>query len=135
MTLDKPFMSGSINEFIQLGELDQYTQYNFSKIENLDNIIEYCSHNVIEDDYLEEIKSLAIKYEFNNEQKRKYMYRPQLLAYDLYGNPELYFILMIINDVVSKKEFNFDSVYIIEKDVLFQILNAIYNAQKDFLEE
>ena len=131
---NKPFLNSTIQQYIELGELDEFSNYNFSILEKIDNL-EVPIHNILEHDYLDDLKSLSKKYIMDDEQFRKYRYRPQVLAYDLYQNPELYFIILLINDMTTKKEFDQKEIYIIDTQNLFQVLNTIYNAQTEFIED
>ena len=131
---NKPFTSSTIQEYIELGRLDEYTNYTFSILDKIDNL-EFPIHNILENDYLDELKSISIKYTMTDDQFRKYKYKPQLLAFDLYNNPELYFIILLINDMTTKKEFDNQTIYVIEKQHLYTLLNAIYSAQSEFINE
>ena len=134
MISEKSFTSSTMQAYIELGELDTYTNYNFSILEKLGNL-ELPIHNILEHDYLDELKSISADYELDDEEFRRYKYKPNLLAYDLYGNPELYFVILLINDMMVKKEFDRQKIKIIEKEHLFTLLNAIYNAQTDFIDD
>lgn len=131
---NKPFLNSTIQRYIELGQLDEFTNYNFSILEKIDNL-EVPIHNILEHDYLDELKALSSTYIMNDEQYRLYKYRPQILSYNLYGNPELYFILLLINNMTTKKEFDQKEINIIDTESLFEILNTIYNAQTEFIED
>lgn len=134
MITEKSFTSSTLQSFIELGDLNTFTNYKFSILEKIGNL-ELPIHNILEHDYLDELKSISLDYELDDEEFRRYKYRPNLLAYDLYGDPELYFIILLINDMVVKKEFDRQKIKIIEKEHLFTLLNAIYNAQVEYIEE
>ena len=134
MISEQSFTSSTMQEYIELGELDTYTNYNFSILEKMDNL-EVPVSNILEHDYLDELKSISVDYTLDIEKLRKYKYRPNLLSYDLYGTPELYFVILLINDMTTKKEFDREKIKIIDKDNLFILLNAIYNAQTEYIEE
>ena len=134
MISEQSFTSNTMQDYIELGELDTYTNYNFSILEKLDNL-EMPISNILEHDYLDELKSISVDYVLDVEKFRKYKYRPNLLSYDLYGSPELFFIILFINDMTTKKEFDREKIKIIDKDNLFTLLNAIYNAQTEYIEE
>ena len=51
--------------------------------------------NVI-NDYMDELKQLAVNVQFDKNQYFKYRFKPKLLCHDVYGNPELYYIILLL---------------------------------------
>lgn len=128
----KPELTTTISEFIASGSgtLIDYDELSFK--DRLSNGTLVSSLNVVSD-YMDELKSVSMKVKLTPEQFRKYKYKPKLLCYDVYGNPELYFILLLINDIADVKEFNRDVIRMIKKDTLLSMLSAIFNAERKML--
>ena len=99
-----PQNTSTIEEFINSGSGITITYYNLSFNDMLSNGTVVSVHNVVSD-YLDELKDAAVYVSLNQDQQFKYMYKPKLLCSDLYGNPELYFIILLLNDMADVKEF------------------------------
>lgn len=90
--------------------------------------------NVI-DDYIDEFIAASREVDLAEDVKFKYKYRPKLLCEHLYGNGELYFIILLINGICNMKEFTLiGKVRLIERDKLFSIINQIYKSEKNQIE-
>ena len=63
-----------------------------------------------------------------------YRFRPKLLANYLYGNGELYFIILLLNDIWSVKDFDFKTIKLIPKTQLSDVLSKINESEKDFID-
>ena len=92
----------------------------------------YSSDNVLYT-YLEDIKSFAIDYTFTEEEYQKYKYRPKLLAYDIYGSTELYFVILAINDTCNIKDFKKRKIRLLYKSDLSDLLNRIMETETNRL--
>ena len=64
----------------------------------------------------------------------KYIYKPKLLCYDIYGNGELAFIIMEINDMCNVKDFTKDLLLMPTKENMKLITKRIYNSDKNDIE-
>ena len=60
-----------------------------------------------------------------------YYYKPKLLCYDVYGNPELYYIILLMNDIADVKEFTKPVIKMLKNDHMNTLLGYIYNAEKN----
>lgn len=123
-----PRLTYKISDFIESGKTVTYTYNNFSFIETMNNM-KYPVYNII-NDYLYELKKASINVELNDEEQYKYFYRPKLLANDIYGNPELYFVILAINGMANMKEFNKQVIKMIKIDDMQLFLSQIYNSEK-----
>lgn len=133
--MNEPFTSSTLQDFISLGEDDEFTHYNFSILELIDNNIEVPLKNILENDYLDELRTLAENVTLSDEEFRQYRYKPQLLSIALYDTPELYFVILAINDMISKKDFCEKTIKLISTDNMLQIINYIYNAEEEYIED
>ena len=132
--MNEPYISDTLSDFILSGEEDILTHYNFSILEAIDNM-EIPVRNIIENDYLDELRALSEDFEFTDKEFRIYKYKPHLLSTVLYNTPELYFVILAINDMVSKKEFCEKNIKLVSRNNMLQIMNLIYNAETEYLED
>ena len=124
-----PQNTSTIEEFINSGSGITITYYNLSFNDMLSNGTVVSVHNVVSD-YLDELKDAAVYVSLNQDQQFKYMYKPKLLCSDLYGNPELYFIILLLNDMADVKEFTKPVIRMLSKNNMSELLTLIYNAEK-----
>lgn len=127
---DKPRYTSTLEDFVIAGENSTLTYHSLSMTETA-NDIEFPLFNVVED-YIDELISVSEEITITDEQKYQYMYRPKLLAEYLYGNGELYFIILLINGICNIKEFSLENnkLRLIKKNVLTQIMRSIYKSEK-----
>jgi hypothetical protein len=96
------------------------------------NNIEYDVFNVVSD-YMNELKDASHLVKFTDEEYFTYRFRPKLLAHYLYGNGELYFIILWLNDMWSVKDFNLRTLKLIKNSELAQALSSINASEKSFI--
>lgn len=128
-----PQETSTIEEFIESGSGVTITYPTLSFTDMLSNGTWVSVHNVI-NDYIEELRNACINVELNTEQQFKYFYKPKLLCHDMYGNPELYFIILLINDMADVKEFTKPVIKMLRKSHMSEVLTLIYNAEKKAIE-
>lgn len=121
----------TIAEMIKAGENVEMTYYNSSYIERVGNI-EYSVHNILYD-YMEDIEPYLQTITLSDLEYTKYKYRPRLLAYDLYGSTDLYFLIMIFNNICDIKDFNIKKIKLLSRANL-SIINKIFITEKDYLD-
>ena len=129
-----PACTYRLSDFINLKDNDEFTYDKYAlymQSYNGEHII-YSSDNSIYT-YLDEMKDRSVIYTFSDEEFRKYQYRPKLLAYDLYGATELYFIILALNDTCNIKDFNKRKVRLMFRQDLSDILSQIFNAESNRL--
>ena len=122
----------TIEEFAESGSGVTITYSNLSFEDMVSNGTIVSVYNVISD-YLDELREASVAVELTYEQQFTYMYKPKLLCYDMYGNPELYFILLLINDMADVKEFNKPIIKMPRKADMSNLLTLIYNAEKRYI--
>ena len=126
----KPQDTYTIEQFIQCQSDEEIDYHNFSYIDRYDNI-EYSTYNILSD-YLDELREdYAKTIILDKDQMVKYMYRPKLLCYDVYGNTELAFIILLLNDMCNVKDFTRDRVLMLTKDDMSDVTKWIYNSNKN----
>jgi hypothetical protein len=126
----KPQNTYTIDQYINCKSDTLMCYYNTSFIDVVDNL-SYSTYNVVSD-YLDELRSsdYCVTIELTDEQLMKYKYRPKLLCYDIYGNTELHFIIMLINDMYSVKQFTQKTLLMPTVDMMKELSSRIINANK-----
>lgn len=95
--------------------------------------IEFNCYNVVSD-YLHELRNeYCVKVTLSDKEMMKYKYRPKLLCYDIYGNGELAFIILLINDMINVKDFTKKELLMPMKTTMSDIVKYIYNSNKEAL--
>jgi hypothetical protein len=126
--------TATLDSFVRSKPTSQLSYYYLSLIEkDKDNNIHYGVYNVISD-YLPEIKKRAKIITLSDEEYYTYRYRPKLLAHYLYGNGELYFIILLLNDIWSVKDFNMKQIKLLSKTDLSELLSNINSSEKEFID-
>lgn len=129
----KPQETYTIEQFIAC-QSDEYICYNNLSFMEYDetNNINYIIYNVLSD-YIEEIKEQCLTINLDQDNMYKYKYKPKLLCYDIYGNGELAFIILIINDMWSNKQFTKNKILMPKKSTMNTIIKYIYNSNKNVI--
>ena len=131
---NNPALTYTLSDFIAMKDQDELTYANFS-IMNRSLSTEFVEQNIL-DYYLKELKSLCVKVNsITPEEKIKYIYAPDLLAYDIYGSVQLDFIVLLCNGMIDPKEFDFKRSYLSlpRPSELKEFLSMVYNAESTWL--
>lgn len=122
----------NINAFINTKPIISTDYSNMSFIEERERI-QFAVGNIVTDDYFPELKAKCVKVHLDDKEIQKYKYRPKLLAYDVYDNAELYYIILRINDLYNVKDFNISKkyIYLLPKKDLKAFLADIYTFSND----
>ena len=94
--------------------------------------MQYAQDNIIYD-YLPELNERTVTLTMTDNEFIKYRYKPKLLAYDLYGSTEVYFVIMALNGMCNIKDFNKKKLKLLYKSDLIELLNEIYSAESDYI--
>lgn len=129
-----PQATKTISQFIEAGKGVTVSYYNMSFNEILSNGTHVSTLNVISD-YLTELRNACNEVTLSKEEQNAYFYKPKLLCYDIYGNPELYFIILLINDIADVKEFTKPTIKLLKKEYMNTLIGYIYNAEKDAMDK
>ena len=123
----------TLDQFADSKSSNNISYYSMSLLEkDPQNNIEYDVFNVVSD-YMNELKSMAQPVTLNDNEYYTYRYRPKLLAEYLYGNTELDFIILWINDIWTPKEFNLKTVRLIKNSDLAKALSSINASERSFI--
>ena len=135
MSITDPAKTYTLTDFVDQGLQDELTYSNFSIIQYREKS-EYVDQCIM-DYYLAEMKRLCKKItSFTYDEKVKYKYSPDLLAYDIYGSTQLDFIVLLCNGIIDPKEFDFTRGYLLlpSATVLKEFLSAVYNSEAEWIE-
>lgn len=123
----RPQYTYTLDQFIQCQSDTVICYNNLSFIDQYDNI-KFNTYNVLSD-YIDDIRqNYCLTITLDKDQLNKYKYRPKQLCYDIYGNGELAFIILLINDICSIKQFKKDKLLMPTKENMNIITKRIYNA-------
>lgn len=125
--------SFTLDQFADSKSSNDISYYSMSLLEKDPSInIEYDVFNVISD-YMNELKQMSHPVTLSETEYYTYRFKPKLLAKYLYGNTELYFIILWINDMWSVKDFNLRTIKLIKNTELSEALSKINASEKSFI--
>lgn len=122
----------TIEQFILNGKLKNELDYDSISIMNIGDNGIYLSHNIL-NDYYDDIISDAITVTMNDDEYHRYCFKPKLLAYDIYGNPELFHIILYVNGICNMKDFYSKKIKLIKKNKLSALLSMIISREDKFI--
>lgn len=127
-----PERTYTIEDFINCYNTKNISYESMSLFQNFEygTMISYNIFN----DYIEELNDLCVTVTLSEEEYNRYVYRPKLLAYDIYGSTELFFIVLLMNNICNVKEFDFKKVKLLRVSDLESFISSVYNAEKQILE-
>ena len=125
--------TATLEEFINSGASVTISYANLSMLDETGDI-KVPIYNIVSD-YMPELLSLAKTVTLDDKEFWKYKYKPKLLASEIYGNPEVYFIILLLNNMCSVKEFDIKKVKMLSKADMNDILGLIYSSEIDFLSQ
>lgn len=130
---NKPSETYTIDQFIACQSDTEVNYQNLSFVDNLDyvwmnEIIKFPGYNTLRD-YLDELRDeYSVTVVLTEDDLQQYIYRPKLLCHDIYGKGELFFIILLMNDMCSVKQFNRTRLHMPTRDQMNDICKCIYNA-------
>lgn len=130
----KPDTTYTVEQFIQAGRMTTVSYDKFSYKEALSNGTIVSILNTI-DDYMPEIEESAVNVELSREQYLKYRFKPKLLCFDIYGNGEVYWLIMRLNGIIDVKDFDFKVLKMLRVEDLESVFTNIYNAEYKWMNE
>lgn len=125
--------SFTLDQFADSKSSNDMSYYSMSLLEkDPDNNIEYDVFNVVSD-YMNELKAMSKVVTLSETEYYTYRFKPKLLAKYLYGNTELYFIILWLNDMWSVKDFNLRQIRLIRNTELAEALSKINASERSFI--
>lgn len=119
----------TIEDFVN-SKQELYMSYDFLTLYDKIESGVFASYNIL-NDYLDEIKELAVDITLTDEMMSKYQYKPKLLCNDLYGYKELYFIILALNSMVSVKEFRKKKIKMLYVSDMNNLITHLIKAEKN----
>lgn len=129
----KPTETYTIEQFIACKSDTEINYNNLSfrdsiEYKYMEEFIYYPTYNILSD-YVDEIRDeYCLKVSLSDDDMYKYKYRPKLLCHKIYGNTELAFILLIINDMYSVKQFTKSEIYMPTKPNMSLLCKYLMNS-------
>lgn len=134
--ISEPQLTYTLNQFIALKDVDRivYRRYSIMQRSLTNEELLYCIDNVIHT-YMDEMKKKRKIVSVTESERIKYAYKPKLLAYDVYGSTELFFILLALNGMCNMKQFDLieRKFFALTPQDCAQFMSDIYNAEGDYL--
>ena len=124
----------TLADFIASGKMNTVDYDQFSYKDLVSNGTEVSILNVV-NDYMREIKDVAVKVELSTQEYLKYRYKPKLLCRDVYGNGEVYYVIMLLNGRIDIKDFDVHELLMLRKADMNTLLTQIYNAEYKWMQE
>lgn len=125
----KSDMTYTLDDYIASKSNDVMSYFNTSFLQRRGNIV-YSVYNVASD-YIDELRSdYCVEVELSDNELAKYKYKPKLLCYDLYGNTELAFIILFINDMYSATQFKKKKLKLPTVDMMNDLSQQIVNSNR-----
>ena len=87
----------------------------------------------IADKYAIELEENKKTVEFTTKEYYKYRFNPKMLSYDLYGTTELWFFILMANEIYTISEFDFKKLKLYDASIISK-LNRMLELDKEFLE-
>ena len=130
----RPSETYTIDQFIACQSDTEVSYYNLSFVDRvyydyMNESIHYSTYNILSD-YLDEIREECVTVELSDEELNDYIYRPKLLAYKVYNNAELGFIILIINDMYSVKQFTRAKLLLPTRAKMVEICRELFNTNR-----
>lgn len=124
----------TLEDFASHKSSENLNYYNFTIVgTDDDSDLYFTLHNTL-DDYLDELMDIAEKVTLTNEDVLKYRYKPSLLSNYLYGDTELFYIILLLNNFKSEADFeNISTLYLISPSSINSVLSSIFNSEIDYI--
>ena len=89
--------------------------------------------DIISNKYTSELEENKRIITFNTKEYYKYRYNPKLLSYDIYGTTELWFFILMANELYSITEFDLRKLVLYDASIISK-LNKMLELDQEFLE-
>lgn len=124
----------TMSQFILAGKYITISYPKFSYMDLCSNGTKISTLNIV-DDYLEELKDVAVRVKLSELERRKYRYKPKLLCRDVYGNGELYWVILRLNGIIDVKDFDYEYLKMVRVEDLNNFMSQIYNAESKWMKD
>lgn len=124
----------TIDDLIQWGKRQEVSYRNLSGnalIENkMKNETIRIPLNSIMSEYRYFLEPYTVEIEINDEELVLYQFKPKSLSYKLYGTTELWAVLLMINNCVSKIDFNKKKIKVLDPKRIMSFINEVLILEK-----
>lgn len=128
-----PQNTTTIEDFIDAGRNTNVTYFDMSFRNMMENGTWVSIKNAVSD-YIQELSNVSVSVKLSEEDQKAYFYKPKLLCYDVYGNPELYYVILLLNDMADVKEFTKPIIKMLSKEYMSLVMGYIYDAEREAME-
>jgi len=128
-----PQNTTTIEDFIDAGRNTNVTYFDMSFRNMMENGTWVSIKNAVSD-YIQELSNVSVSVKLSEEDQKAYFYKPKLLCYDVYGNPELYYVILLLNDMADVKEFTKPVIKMLSKEYMSLVMGYIYDAEREAME-
>ncbi len=128
-----PKDASTIDQLISAGKNVIITYNNLAIIEKIQHM--YLPVDNIIYTYLDELKKYIVPVRLTDMELVRYKYKPKLLAFDVYGSTDLYFVIMALNGIIDVRDFTMSTINMLKKEHINILMGYIYNAEKTYLEQ
>ncbi len=124
----------TITELIEWGKNEEISYRNLhteAYINDLDNdrIIKIPLNDTMSA-YRYFLDPYLIEFELHDEELQLYQFKPKSLSYKLYGTTELWALLLMINNCVSKIDFNKKKIKVLDPKNIKSFINEVLILEK-----
>ena len=84
--------------------------------------------------YQREFEPYKVTVDLSDREQHNYMYNPRLFAYDIYGYPEFWYLVLYANELHSELEFNMKRVHFYNAGII-RILDTIRDLETKYKDE
>ncbi|MGL6099434.1 MAG: hypothetical protein ACRC0G_07400 [Fusobacteriaceae bacterium] len=110
-------------EAIIYAQQDEYTFLKTSLVTMNDG--QLISYGSIIDKYMKFIEENSYSIKFTDEERAKYKFNPKRLSSDMYGTTRMFFIILAVNKIKSKIEFDRSNILLPKPNALKEIIEQI----------
>jgi len=128
-----PKDASTIDQLISAGKNVIITYNNLAILEKIQHM--YLPVDNIIYTYIDELKKYIVPVKLTDMELVRYKYKPKLLAFDVYGSTDLYFVIMALNGIIDVRDFTMNTINMFKKEHMNILMSYIYNAEKTYLEQ
>lgn len=124
----------TIDDLVEWGKEQEISYRNLHKGAYITNLqsgdVIRIPLNSIMSDYRYFLEPYIIEIEMNDEELYLYQFKPKSLSYKLYGTTEYWPVLLMINNCVSKVDFNKKKIKVLDPKKILAFVNEVLILEK-----